>query len=104
MEETLAEARDAVEAATELTDDATAREQLHSIREGLDALSGEQEPDDAYSQAEEPDSAATRGDRLEELERQLVELGDDVDGLAVKQIETARDRIDAFRRERAQDW
>lgn len=94
MEDRLASARDAVEKASELTDDSNVREQLDSIERGLDSLSGEAAPDDD----------AEEGDRLEEVERQLVELGDETDDLAAEHVQTARDRIDEFRRDRARDW
>jgi len=94
MEPSLARARDAVQAASELTDDSTVHEQLTSIDRGLETLSG---PD-------APPEADTEGDRLEEIERQLVQLGDDADGLALEHIETARDQVDAFRREYAPEW
>lgn len=94
MESRLTRARDAVDSAARLTDDSTVHEQLTSIETGLETLTGDDAPDDA----------AVEGERLEELERQLVTLGDEVDGLAAQQIETARDLIDTFRRTEAQDW
>lgn len=89
----LARARDAVDSARTLTDDSTAEEQLASIREAIATLDDEDELADAE-----------KGDRLEEIERQLVELGDDLDGTALDHVERARDRIDAYRREFAPDW
>lgn len=94
MEPSLARARDAVQSASELTDDAHVREQLNSIDQGLATLTG----------ADAPTEYETEGDRLEEIERQLVQLGDDAEGLTLEHIQTARDHVDAFRREYAPEW
>ncbi|WP_135366508.1 DUF7553 family protein [Halosimplex halophilum] len=101
MHDRLARARDAVDEAREITDDATAMEQLASVRQGIervdDALA-----DDAADEGEVADPEA--GDRLESIERQLGTLADDVDDLTVSHLSTARDQLDAFRRESAADW
>jgi hypothetical protein len=94
MDPSLEQARDAVQSARELTDDPTAREQLDSIDDGLGTLTGDDAPSDP----------GTEGERLEELEHQLRDLGDDVDDLSHQHLESARDHIDAYRREYAQDW
>jgi vacuolar-type H+-ATPase subunit H len=94
MESSLRRARDAVQTARELTDDATTREQLDSIDRALEDLSGTDVLDDDTEE----------GARLEEVERQLVTLGDDTDNPARQQIGRARDHIDAFRRTEARDW
>lgn len=94
MEPRLRRAREAVESASNATEDATIHEQLESIDVALADLSGSATLDDD----------AEEGDRLEEIERQLVELGNDADGPAKRHIETARDLLDEFRRVRAQDW
>lgn len=92
MVDRITEARRLVAAASDETEDATVREQLHSIDNGLAVV------------ADEPDDAI-KGDRLEEVEAKLVGLGDETDEEAVlRRIENARDHIDAFRRDEAQDW
>jgi hypothetical protein len=92
MDQRLDDARDAVDSARTITDDSTAQEQLASIREGLETV------------ANEPTDDERTGDRLEELERQLVKLGNDVEELTASHIRTARDQIDAYRREAAPEW
>ncbi|WP_123538548.1 DUF7553 family protein [Halosimplex salinum] len=92
MDRRLAEARDAVDSAKRLTDDSNAEEQLASIRLGLESVDDEQLDETEV------------GDRLEELERQIVTLGNDVEDLARSHLETARDQIDAYRRESAPEW
>jgi hypothetical protein len=94
MVDRIAEARRLVDEASDVTDDATVQEQLRSIDEGLGVL------------AEEPDDAV-KGDRLEEVEAKLVGLGnelDDDDGRVHHLFENARNHVDAFRREKAQNW
>lgn len=92
MVDRIAKARTFVDEAGDVTDDATVQEQLHSIDEGLGVL------------ADEPDDAV-KGDRLEAVEAKLVGLGDELDDDRVLHlIENARDHVDAFRREKAQDW
>lgn len=92
MVDRIEEARRLVATASDDADDATVREQLHSIDRGLEAVSDE--PDDAE-----------KGDRLEEVEAKLVGLGDEVDDERVlDRIEDARDHLDAYRRDRARDW
>jgi hypothetical protein len=90
----LAIARDAVQSASERTDDATVREPLHSIDRALAGLSGEETLDDDVEE----------GDRLEELEHRLVKLGDHTGGTVQRQLVVARDNLDRFRQERAPDW
>lgn len=92
MDSRLDDARDAVDSARTITDDSTAQEQLASIREGLETV------------ADEPTDDERTGDRLEEIERQLVELGNDVEELTASHLQTARDQIDAYRREAAPEW
>ena len=92
MVDRIEEARRLVDTASEDTEDATVREQLHSIDEGLAVV------------ADEPDDAV-KGDRLEEVEAKLVGLGDEVDDDHVLHlIENARNHVDAFRRDKAQNW
>jgi len=90
----LAIARDAVQTAGERTEDETVHEQLQSIDQALEGLSGEATVDDDTEE----------GDRLEELEHQLVKLGNHTDGAVEQQLSVARDNIDRFRQERAPDW
>lgn len=94
MSANLTLAREAIQTASERTDDATVHEQLMHIDSALDALRGDGAPAD--------DRAL--GERLQELERQVVELGDDTDGVVTERLETARTHIDQFRREHAPDW
>lgn len=90
----LAIARDAVQTASEHTDDATVHEQLQSIDQALERVSGESALDDDTAE----------GDRLEALEHQLVKLGNHTDGLVERQLSVARDNLDRFRQERAPNW
>jgi len=90
----LAIARDAVQTASERTDDATVHEQLQSIDQALAGLSDEATLDDDLQE----------GDRLEEVEHQLVKLGDHTDGVVQRQLRVARDNLDRYRQEHAPDW
>jgi len=92
MDPRLADARDAIDSARTITDEAEAQEQLASIREGLETV------------ADEPADDERTGDRLEEIERQLVQLGNNVEELTASHLGTARDQIDAYRRESAPEW
>ncbi|MFC6758203.1 MULTISPECIES: DUF7553 family protein [Haloarcula] len=94
MASRLAIARDAVQTASERTDDPTVHEQCQSIVQALSGLAGEETLDDDVRE----------GDRLEQLEHQLVKLGDQTDGVVQRQLSVARDNIDRFRQERAPDW
>lgn len=94
MEPSLRAAGDAVRSASELTDDATIHEQLSSIDEGLATLTG----------ADAPEDVVTEGDRLEEVERQFVQIGNDTEGVVEEHLQVAPDHIDAFRREYAPEW
>jgi|GEM_PF-1488954 hypothetical protein len=101
MHDRLAKARDAIDEADELADDATVAEQLASVRQGIERV------DDALGDDATADGeldAPEAGDRLESVERQIVSLGDEVDNLVASHLSTARDEIDAFRRESAPDW
>ncbi|WP_459190732.1 DUF7553 family protein [Halosimplex sp. J119] len=92
MDRRLADARDAIDSAREITDDGTAEEQLASIREALQTLDEDSVEEDAM------------GDRIEEMERQLTTLGNDLGDLPTSHLETARDHLDAYRRETAPEW
>lgn len=92
MVDRIADARRVVAEASDAVDDATVREQLHSVDRGLAAV------------ADEP-ADAEKGDRLESVEAKLVGLGDEVDDdEAAEYVATARDLLDDYRRERTQDW
>lgn len=97
MSRHIAAAREAVQSAAEIAEDSTVHEQLNSIDRGLDQVTGggESEPADDFEQ----------GDRLQQLEEKLVELGEETDDdVVLDHVETARDHIDAFRRDEAQNW
>jgi hypothetical protein len=94
MVSSLAIARDAIQTASDHTDDATVHEQLQSIDEALDGLSG---GDTLEDDAEE-------GKRLEALEHQLVKLGNHTDGRAQRHLEVARDNVDRYRQSAAPNW
>lgn len=87
-------ARDAIQSADERTDDATVHEQLQSIDLALEQLSGATAPADDTAE----------GARLEEVETQIVKLGNQTDGAVHQHLEVARDNLDRFRQEHAQDW
>jgi len=94
MVDRIEEARRLVDEASAVTDDATVQEQLHSVDEGLGVL------------ADEPDDAV-KGDRLAEVEAKLVGLGDETDDDEDRVhhlLENARNHVDEFRREKAQNW
>lgn len=92
MVDRLSEARRLVDRASDETDDETVCEQLRSIREGLAVI------EDGV------DDPAERGDRLEEVESKLVALANETDGPEVDRIAEVRDLVDAYRRDRAQNW
>jgi len=94
MVSSIAIARDAVQSASDRTDDATVREQLRSVDEALEDLSGDETLPDETEE----------GARLEELEAELVKLGNHTDGAVHEQLEVARDSLDRYRREHAPDW
>lgn len=92
MVDRIEEARKSVATASDVTDDRAIQEQLQSVDVGLDEV--EEVPDDEQ-----------RGERLEEIEAKITGLGDEAtDGAVVEHLEDARDYIDAYRRDRAQDW
>jgi molecular chaperone GrpE (heat shock protein) len=83
-----------VQSASERTEDPTVKEQLSSIEQGLAQLSGDAELEDDQEE----------GERLQEIERQLTQLGDHTDGTIREKLKLARTEIDEFRQEHAQDW
>lgn len=96
MADHLRRAREAVESAAAIVDESKSdiHRQLNSIDEGLETLRGDDAPDDDYE----------RGDRLEEIEDKLVDLGNKTEGETETYLQDARDHIDEYRRESAQDW
>jgi len=94
MASSLRFAREAIQSASEHTDDATIHEQLVHIDSALAELSGEDAPDDDKK----------LGARLKELERQVVELGNHSDGIVEQRLQAARKHIDEFRQRHAQNW
>lgn len=101
MPDHLDSARDAVQRASEETDDETVREQLRSIDEGLVELTERSETTDdgVKTSGEHP-----HGGELETVEERLAELADAVDGAARDHVTDARDAIDAYRRAYTRNW
>ncbi len=101
MVERLAGAREAVQRASDVTDDATVRKQLRSIEEGLMEMTerGETVDDEAKTEGDVPG-----GDDLEEVEAKLAGLVDETDGAARRHVEDARNAIDAYRVAHTRDW
>lgn len=88
-------ARREIDAASDETDHEYLREQLRSLSEGL-------------REVENDDDPQLQGDRLEQVEAKLTGLADDTEDApsegVLERLETARDEIDAYRRDKAQDW
>jgi hypothetical protein len=87
-------ARDAIQSASDRTDDGSIHEQLQSIDEALEHLSGEETLDDETEE----------GERLEQIEEQLVKLGNHTDGAVHQHLEVARDSLDRYRQTDAKNW
>lgn len=96
LHEQLKAARQAVQQASETADDRDVQEQLKSIDEALEELTGEEKTRES--------DPAEEGDRLQEVEEKLVGLLDRTDGATEQEIQEARDAIDTFRQEHSQDW
>lgn len=92
MVDRITEAERLVERASDETDDEIVREQLRSIGEGLATLEDDHGNPDA------------QGERLQEIESKLVALADETEGPAFERIREVRDLVDAYRRDRAQNW
>jgi hypothetical protein len=92
MVDRIREARRLVVRASDETDDETVREQLRSISDGLATLE------------EDHGDAAQQGERLEQVESKLVALANETGGEEIERIAEVRDLVDAYRRDRAQDW
>lgn len=95
MIDQLSVARQSIQRASETTDNATVREQLDSLDEGLMELTEEDK-----TQNSDP---ASEVERLASIEEKLVGLLDETSGATETQIEEARDAIDIFRQEHT-DW
>lgn len=88
-------ARREIDAASDETDHESLREQLRSLSEGLGEVENDDDPE-------------LQGERLEQVEAKLTGLADDTEDapsdVVLERLEAARDEIDAYRRDRAQDW
>lgn len=110
MTDRLQRAREAVQRAAELTDDATVQEQLHSVDEGLEEMTHSSEEDVSDTDREEEGGAVKtegdvpRGDELQQVEAKLAGLGDEAEGRARSLIRDARDQLDGYRRAYTRDW
>lgn len=94
MVDQLSRARAAVQRASDEVDDATLRNHLDSLDEGL-----MEQTEAAKTESDEPD-----GDQLEQIETELVRVMDETGGAALEHLEEARDAIDAYRRAYTRDW
>ena len=103
-------AREAVQRAADVSDDAVVREQLQSIDEGLAEMTHSASEDVGESdRAGEPATASTEGDvphgdELQQVEAKLASLADEADGRVRRLIQGARDELDGYRREVTRDW
>lgn len=86
-------ARRSIDAASDETDDRMVRENLRTLSEGLLTV-------------EEDEDRALQGERLEEIEDKLTSLADEAadDAAVLDRLREARDHLDAYRRDRAQNW
>lgn len=99
MSDDLAAARAAIQRATARTDDASRREHLRAIDEGLLEVTNEKAPTAARTQDEPP-----HGDDLESIESEIVDVASEADPPVRSHLETARDEIDEYRRAYTRDW
>ena len=110
MTDHIERAREAVRRAADVCDDATVREQLQSVDEGLAEMTHSASEDSGESdRAGDPATASTegdvpRGDELQQVEAKLAALGDEADGRTRRLIQAARDELDGYRREVTRDW
>lgn len=110
MAERLERAREDVQHAADVTDDAVVHKQLLSIDEGLEEMTHSAKEDvSPTDRREEGGAVKTEGDvphgeKLEQLEAKLAGLSDDADGQAREFIQAARDRLDDYRRAVTRDW
>lgn len=94
MHDQLSVAREAIQRASDTTDEADVREQLHSIDEWMADLTDSDEPEE-YDESIETD-------RVEQVEEKLEGLLDETDDTTRKELEEARDAIEVFREEHDQ--
>lgn len=99
MAEELSEAREAIQRASEVADDATVREQLDSIDEGLMEMTEHPGDGPAKTAGDVP-----HGENLEEVEEKIVDLASRTGEPTRSHLEDARDGIDAYRRTFTRDW
>lgn len=110
MADQIDQAREDVQRAAEVTDDAVVQKQLLSIDEGLEEMThSAQEDVSGTDRQEEGGAVKTEGDdphgnQLQEVEAKLAELGDETDEQARSLIQDARDQLDGYRRQKTQDW
>lgn len=99
----LQRAREDVQRAAELTDNAVVHKQLLSIDEGLEEMTHSAKEDvSPTDQQEEGGAVKTEGDvphdeKLRQVEAKLAGLSDDADGRARELIHAARNRLDDYR-------
>lgn len=100
MADRLASARDAGRRVSDETVDATVREQLRSIDEGLRELTEDegQVVGGPGTEGDEP-----HGDGLEGKEAELADPASEADGPARGPVEAARDAVDGYRRAYTRD-
>lgn len=101
MAHRLSSARDAVQRASDATDNAAVRKQLRSLDEGLMEMT---ESGDLPDDAPKTEGGVPHGDDLEEVEHRLADLAGEAEGEAQRHVEDARDAIDAYRRAYTRDW
>lgn len=99
MAEELSAARDAIQRASGTVDDATIREQLDSIDEGLMEMTVDAEGTPAKTEGDVP-----HGENLKEVEEKVVGLASRTEEPTRSYLEDARDSIDAYRRKFTREW
>lgn len=104
MVDRLTSARDSVQRASDMTDDATVREQLHSVDRGLMELTESSETAEGARDGVSTEADVPRGVDLEEIEEKLVDLIDATDGVAREHVQDARDAVDDYRQTYTRDW
>ena len=110
MTDQLERAREDVQRAADVTDDATVQKQLHAIDEGLEEMTHSSGEDVSSTDSQEEGGAVKtegdvpRGDELQQVEAKLAALGDDAEGRTRELIRDARDRLDGYRRTVTRDW
>lgn len=110
MTDRLERAREDVQRAAETADDAVVHKQLLSIDEGLEEMTHSSAEDVSPTDREEEGGAVKtegdvpHGEKLQQIEAKLAELGDDADGRTRELIRDARDQLDGYRRAVTRDW